>query len=103
MNKVLYIILISLFSLTIFSCAKKSSDDSKTTTTTTDTTAPTVSSISPTDNQSGVSITDNISVTFSEAMDTSSVTTNTSNTSCSGSLQLSGDNGETKKGYENYV
>ena len=32
MNKVLYIILISLFSLTILSCAKKSSDDSKTTT-----------------------------------------------------------------------
>ena len=32
MNKVLYIILISLFSLTIISCAKKSSDDSKTTT-----------------------------------------------------------------------
>ena len=32
MNKVLYIIIISLFSLTIISCAKKSSDDSKTTT-----------------------------------------------------------------------
>ena len=28
MNKILYIILISLFSLTIISCAKKSSDDS---------------------------------------------------------------------------
>ena len=36
-----------------------------------DTTAPTVSSISTTaDNQSSVSITDNITVTFSEAMDT---------------------------------
>ena len=32
MNKILHIILISLFSLTIISCAKKSSDDSKTTT-----------------------------------------------------------------------
>ena len=31
MNKVLYIILISLFSLTIISCAKKSSDDSSST------------------------------------------------------------------------
>ena len=43
MNKVLYIILISLFSLTIISCAKKSSDDSKTTTddTTTTTTSET--------------------------------------------------------------
>jgi len=57
-----------------------------------ETTPPTVSSISPTDNQSGVSITDNISVTFSEAMDTTSVTTNTSNTSCSGSIQLSSNN-----------
>ena len=33
MNKVHYIILISLFRLTVISCAKKSSDDSKTTTT----------------------------------------------------------------------
>ena len=32
MNKILHIILISLFSLTIISCAKKSSDDTKTTT-----------------------------------------------------------------------
>jgi len=31
MNKVLYIILISLFSLTVISCAKKSSDDSSST------------------------------------------------------------------------
>jgi len=53
---------------------------------------PSVSSISPTDNQSGVSISDNISVTFSEAIETTSFTTNTSNTSCSGSLQLSSDN-----------
>ena len=56
-----------------------------------DTTAPTVSSISPTDNQSGVSISDNISVTFSEVMDNTSVTTNTDNTTCSGSFQLSSD------------
>ena len=85
MNKVLYIILISLFSLTIFSCAKKEKEEEK------DTTAPTVSSISPTDGQTGVSISENISVTFSEAMDTASVTTNTSDTSCSGSFQLSSD------------
>ena len=48
----------------------------------TDKTPPTVSSISTTsDNQSSVSISDNITVTFSESMDTTSVTTNTSNTS----------------------
>ena len=57
-----------------------------------DTTAPTVSSTSPTDNESWVSGSGNISVTFSKVMDTTSVTTNTSNTSCSGSFQLSSDN-----------
>ena len=86
MNKVLYIIIISLFSFTIFSCAKKEKKEEEK-----DTTAPTVSSISPTDGQTGVSISENISVTFSEAMDTASVTTNTSDTSCSGSFQLSSD------------
>ena len=39
MSKILYIILISLFSLTIISCAKKSSDDSSSTTTTDTSTA----------------------------------------------------------------
>ena len=58
----------------------------------TDTTAPTVSSVYPADNQNEVSITENISVTFSEAMDTTSVTTNMSNTTCSGSFQLSSNN-----------
>ncbi|MDP6295862.1 MAG: Ig-like domain-containing protein, partial [SAR324 cluster bacterium] len=50
-----------------------------------DTTAPTVSSVSTTaDNQSSVAITDSITVTFSEAMDTTTITTNTSNSTCSG-------------------
>ena len=92
MKKILHIILIFLFSLTIISCAKKSSSSSSDNTTTTDTTAPTVSSVSPTDNQSGVSITDNISVTFSETMDTTYVTTNSSDTYCSGTLRVSSDN-----------
>jgi len=57
-----------------------------------DITAPTVSSTSPTDNQSSVSVSENISVTFSDSMDNTSVTTNTSNTTCSGySLQVSSD------------
>jgi len=106
MNKVLYIILISLFSLTIISCSDDKEEYSATgttenttttgttdNTTTTDTTAPTVSSVSTTaDNQSSVSITDNITVTFSEAMDTTYVTTNTSDTYCSGTLRVSSDN-----------
>jgi len=58
----------------------------------TDTTAPTVSSVYPADNQNEVSITENISVTFSKSMNTTSVTTNMSNTTCSGSFQLSSNN-----------
>jgi len=59
-----------------------------------DTTAPTVTSVSTTaDNQSSVSITDNITVTFSEAMDSTYVTTNTSDTYCrAGSLLVSSNN-----------
>ncbi len=58
-----------------------------------DTTAPTVSSVSTTaDNQSSVSITDNISVTFSESMEPSYVTTSTSDTNCAGSIRVSSDN-----------
>ena len=58
-----------------------------------DTTAPTVSSVSTTaDNQSSVAITDNITVTFYEAMDTTTITTNTSNSTCSGTMRVSSDN-----------
>ena len=58
-----------------------------------DTSAPAVTSFTTTaDNQSAVAITDNMTVIFSEAMDTTSVTTNTSNTSCSGTLRVSSDN-----------
>ena len=90
MKNVLFIFLISCFSLTIISCSDEKEES------TTDTTAPviaevTVSSISPTENQSGVSISDNILVTFSETMNTTTVTTNTSDTSCSGTLQVSSD------------
>ena len=58
MNKILYIILISLFSLTIISCAKKSSDDSKTTTddttTSDDDTTTTTTTTTTTDTVTGV-------------------------------------------------
>ena len=57
-----------------------------------DTTPPTVSSISPSNNQSGVQVSENISVTFSESMQNSSLTVNTDNTTCYGSLAVSSDN-----------
>jgi len=71
----------------------KTSSTSDNTTTSTDTTAPTVSSVSTSaDNQSSVSTTDNIIVTFSEAMDTTYVTTSTSDTNCAGTIRVSSDN-----------
>ncbi len=57
-----------------------------------DTTAPTVSSASPTDNSTYNSVAATVAVTFSEKMETNTVTTNTSDTTCSGSFQLSSDN-----------
>ena len=105
MSKILQILIVFLFSLTIISCgsddggSSTSSDNSSSTTTsddtstTTDTTAPTVTSVSTTaDNQNSVSITDNITVTFSKAMDTTYVTTSTSDTNCAGTIRVSSDN-----------
>ncbi len=60
--------------------------------TTEDVTAPTVSSESPTDNSTYNSPATTVAVTFSENMATGSVTTNTNDTTCSGSFQLSSDN-----------
>jgi len=57
-----------------------------------DVTAPTVSSVSPTDNSTYNPPATTVAVTFSENMETGSVTTNTSDTTCSGSFQLSSDN-----------
>ena len=53
---------------------------------------PVVTSISPVDGVSSVSIDTSISVTFSEAMDSSSVSTNTLDTSCIETIQVSSDN-----------
>ena len=57
-----------------------------------DTTSPSVSSTSPADSATLVAK-DNttISVTFSEIIDNSTITTNTSNTTCSGTFQVSSD------------
>ncbi|MBT4185109.1 MAG: Ig-like domain-containing protein [Deltaproteobacteria bacterium] len=75
------------------SCSTSSSNDDELNENNTDTTAPTVTSVSTTaDNQSSVSITDNITVIFSEAMDTTYVTTSTSDTNCAGTIRVSPDN-----------
>ena len=96
-----FILLVSI-AVRVSSCS--SEEDSKTASSdnttsssggsyTTDTSAPTVSSVSTTaDKKSSVSITDNITVTFSEAMDTTYITTGTSDTNCAGTIRVSSDN-----------
>ena len=61
------------------------------TTTDNDTTIPKFVSSSPADYEHSVPITTNISATFSETMDTSSVTNNTLDTVCGGTFQISLD------------
>jgi Bacterial Ig-like domain len=56
-----------------------------------DTTAPTLIEISPSDNITYISRFTDITTKFSERMDTSSITTNTVDTNCTGSIQLSND------------
>ncbi len=70
------------------------STDSGSTDSSTDSTggdAPSVLSTSPDDLASGVDADPTISVTFSEAMDGATLTTNTADTTCSGTLQVSAD------------
>jgi len=62
------------------------------TSTTADTTSPTITSVSPVDNTSSVAVNSTVALTFSEKISTSTISTNTSDTTCSGSLQLSSDN-----------
>jgi hypothetical protein len=54
-----------------------------------DTVAPTISSVTPGSNSTGISPYSTIQLGFSEPMDSSTITTNTSNTQCSGNIQIS--------------
>ena len=60
--------------------------------TTGDTTSPTVFSLSPSDNSSNVPVASQVVVMFSDKMLATSISTNTADTICSGSFQLSSDN-----------
>ena len=96
MNRFLPFVLVILV-LLLSSCSERSeygetSDYEKLGAGSTDKTAPTVSSVSPTDNSIYNSPATTIVVTFSETILTSSITTNTSDTTCSGSFQLSSNN-----------
>jgi len=96
MNRFLPLLLVILV-LLLSSCSERSeygeaSDYEKFGAGSTDTTAPTISSVSPTDNSTYNSPATTIAVTFSETISTSSITTNISDTTCTGSFQLSSDN-----------
>ena len=96
MNRFLTFVLVTLL-LFLSSCSERSeygkkSDYEKFGAGLTDSTAPTISSVSPTDNSTYKSPATTIAVTFSETISTSSITTNTTDTTCSGSFQLSSDN-----------
>lgn len=52
---------------------------------------PSLISMSPEDEATSVAKNSSFSISFSDAMDVSTITTNTSDTSCSGSIQLSSD------------
>jgi hypothetical protein len=96
MNRFLPLVLVTLL-LLLSSCSERSeygkkSDYEKLGAVSTVTTAPTVSSVNPTDNSNDVSVSTTVAVTFSETMSTSTITTNTDNTTCSGSFRLSSDN-----------
>jgi hypothetical protein len=92
MNWFLPLVLVTLVFL-LSSCSERSeygkkSDYEKLGANTT-TTFPTISSVSPTINSTNNSPDTTIAVTFSEAMSTGTISTNTADTSCSGSFQLS--------------
>ena len=96
MNRFLSLVLVTLV-LLLSSCSERSeygeaSDYEKLGAVSTVTTAPTVSSVSPTDNSTYNYPATTVAATFSKKMATGSVTTNTSDTTCSGSFQLSSDN-----------
>jgi hypothetical protein len=53
---------------------------------------PTVTSTSPADSATGITANTSVQITFSLAMDKASITTNSDDTTCSGSVQISFDN-----------
>ena len=101
MKKMIHVLVISLLSLTIFSCAKKSNTSStvegtgqadNTETCSSDIITPSVTSVIPNDGVSSVALDTNISITFSIKMDDRFVKASTIGSWCLSSIQVSSDN-----------
>ena len=80
--------LIILFPLFISGCGNYSSNED----TVDGKIKPFVISISPSEGETNVVVTTSISLQFSKGIKTNTVTTNSSNTNCSGTVQISSDN-----------
>ena len=80
--------LIILFPLFISGCGNYSSNED----TVDGKIKPIVKSISPSEGETNVVVTTSISLQFSKGIKTNTVTTNSSNTNCSGTVQISSDN-----------
>jgi Big-like domain-containing protein len=83
-------LLIFLLSLTFLSCSDE--DEGVITLSETSDSSPAVVSVVPVDNANDIPVNTLITVTFSEAMIPATVTANSNDTSCSGTIQLSSDN-----------
>ncbi len=78
--------------LILLSCSVEDIGDITSPTHSTDNLAPSVSSTSPSDSDTFVSVSSSISVTFNKSMNSKTVSTNIIDTSCSETLQVSYDN-----------
>jgi formylglycine-generating enzyme len=87
--KFIFLVAISIICLGIVVSSCKEEEDSAIVTNPADTTPPTVVSSFPADSSTDIPLDTSIFVTYSEVMDTASITSNTSDTSCSGTIQLS--------------
>ena len=96
-QKIFMIVIYKLFiylalQLILLSCSADDIGDITSPTQSTDNLAPSVSSTSPSDSDTFVSVSSSISVTFNKSMNSQTVTTNIIDTSCSETLQVSYDN-----------
>ena len=96
-QKIFMIVIYKLFiylalQLILLSCSADDIGDISSPTQSTDNLAPSVSSTSPSDSDTFVSVSSSISVTFNKSMNSQTVTTNIIDTSCSETLQVSYDN-----------
>ena len=91
LKNILGILLVLVLSIGIIGCKEEDDTTVNTNPPVSDTIPPTILSVSPGDSSTDIQVDSSISITFSESVNPGSVTTNTSDSVCSGSLQVSLD------------